>query len=100
MALDVAGDQPAHVVGRHVDPDRLVEGGDRVLRVRFPDPPPSGVTVIEAKNLSKAYGKREVLKNIWLAFYPGAKKIDARTVAYESRDFMDVLKFMMFVVNG
>src|ERR1700686_1945841 len=23
--------------------------------------------------LSKAYGKREVLKNIWLAFYPGAK---------------------------
>jgi sulfate-transporting ATPase len=25
------------------------------------------------ENLSKAYGKREVLKNIWLAFYPGAK---------------------------
>src|SRR5437773_4517865 len=24
-------------------------------------------------NLSKAYAKREVLKNIWLAFYPGAK---------------------------
>src|SRR6516165_1329106 len=25
------------------------------------------------ENLSKAYAKREVLKNIWLAFYPGAK---------------------------
>src|SRR5246127_3337815 len=24
-------------------------------------------------NLTKAYAKREVLKNIWLAFYPGAK---------------------------
>ncbi len=24
-------------------------------------------------NLTKAFGKREVLKNIWLAFYPGAK---------------------------
>src|SRR5262249_55417204 len=24
-------------------------------------------------SLTKAYGKREVLKNIWLAFYPGAK---------------------------
>jgi D-amino peptidase len=33
-------------------------------------------------------------------FYPGAKKLDERTVSYESRDFMDVLKFMMFVVNG
>jgi ATP-binding cassette ChvD family protein len=25
------------------------------------------------ENLTKLYGKREVLKNIWLAFYPGAK---------------------------
>src|SRR5215470_8526905 len=25
------------------------------------------------ENLTKAYAKREVLKNIWLAFYPGAK---------------------------
>jgi sulfate-transporting ATPase len=25
------------------------------------------------ENLTKAYGKREVLANIWLAFYPGAK---------------------------
>ena len=24
-------------------------------------------------NLSKAYAKREVLKNIWLAFYPGRR---------------------------
>jgi ATP-binding cassette ChvD family protein len=29
--------------------------------------------VYTIENLSKAYNKREVLKNIWLAFYPGAK---------------------------
>ena len=29
------------------------------------------IFTIEA--LTKTYGKREVLKNIWLAFYPGAK---------------------------
>src|SRR5438876_11807299 len=29
--------------------------------------------IFTIENLSKAYGKREVLKNIWLAFYPGAK---------------------------
>jgi ATP-binding cassette ChvD family protein len=29
--------------------------------------------IFTIENLSKAYGKREVLTNIWLAFYPGAK---------------------------
>ena len=29
--------------------------------------------IFTIESLSKAYGKREVLKNIWLAFYPGAK---------------------------
>ena len=29
--------------------------------------------IFSIERLSKAYGKREVLKNIWLAFYPGAK---------------------------
>src|SRR5436189_6414564 len=29
--------------------------------------------IFTIENLSKAYGKKEVLKNIWLAFYPGAK---------------------------
>ena len=33
--------------------------------------PPQYIFTIE--NLSKAYGKKEVLSNIWLAFYPGAK---------------------------
>ena len=33
--------------------------------------PPQYIFTIE--NLSKAYGKKEVLKNIWLSFYPGAK---------------------------
>src|ERR1700720_4663184 len=29
--------------------------------------------IFTIERLSKAYGKREVLKNIWLAFFPGAK---------------------------
>jgi energy-dependent translational throttle protein EttA len=29
--------------------------------------------IFTIENISKAYAKREVLKNIWLAFYPGAK---------------------------
>src|SRR3954452_21038114 len=29
--------------------------------------------IFTIENLSKVYNKREVLKNIWLAFYPGAK---------------------------
>ncbi|WP_435010988.1 energy-dependent translational throttle protein EttA [Tundrisphaera lichenicola] len=33
--------------------------------------PPQYIFTIE--NLSKAIGKREILKNIWLSFYPGAK---------------------------
>src|SRR5437867_11743039 len=29
--------------------------------------------IFTIEGLTKAYGKKEVLKNIWLAFYPGAK---------------------------
>src|SRR5215210_176705 len=29
--------------------------------------------IFTIENLSKAYAKKEVLKNIWLAFFPGAK---------------------------
>src|SRR4051812_9299793 len=33
--------------------------------------PPQYIFTIE--NLAKAYAKKDVLKNIWLSFYPGAK---------------------------
>src|SRR5438309_11631833 len=33
--------------------------------------PPQYIFTIE--NLSKAYGKKDVLRDIWLSFYPGAK---------------------------
>src|SRR5438270_9137819 len=33
--------------------------------------PPQYIFTIE--NLAKAYGKKDVLKGIWLSFYPGAK---------------------------
>src|SRR5215210_7851648 len=55
--------------------------------------------IFTIENLSKAYGKREVLKNIWLAFYPGAKigvlggngsgkSTLLRIMALEDRDFL------------
>jgi energy-dependent translational throttle protein EttA len=51
------------------------------------------------ENLTKVYGKREVLKNIWLAFYPGAKigvigsngagkSSLLRVMAQEDKDFL------------
>src|SRR5438128_2323539 len=55
--------------------------------------------IFTIEHLSKAYGKREVLKNIWLAFYPGAKigvigsngagkSTLLRVMALEERDFL------------
>src|SRR5437868_8154268 len=55
--------------------------------------------IFTIENLSKAYGKREVLKNIWLAFYPGAKigvigsngagkSTLLRVMALEEKDFI------------
>ncbi len=55
--------------------------------------------IFTIESLSKAYGKREVLKNIWLAFYPGAKigvignngsgkSTLLRVMALEEKDFM------------
>ena len=41
-----------------------VKAGDRAMRVRFPDPPSSGVTVIEVTGLSKAYGGPPVFQNV------------------------------------
>src|SRR5574341_404443 len=55
--------------------------------------------IFTIENLNKAYGKREVLKNIWLAFFPGAKigvigsngsgkSTLLRIMALEERDFL------------
>ena len=38
--------------------------GDRALRVRFPDPPPCGATVVTATSLSKAYGGPPVFEDV------------------------------------
>src|SRR6478672_2425769 len=37
---------------------------DRTLRVRFPDPPPAGVTVLTTEGLSKAYGGPPVFEDV------------------------------------
>ena len=48
-----------------LEAQRVVVGpGDRSLRVRFPDPPSSGVTVIEAAGLSKGYGGPPVFEDV------------------------------------
>jgi ATP-binding cassette ChvD family protein len=55
--------------------------------------------IFTIENLIKAYGKREVLKNIWLAFFPGAKigvigsngagkSTLLRVMAVEEKDFL------------
>jgi ATP-binding cassette ChvD family protein len=55
--------------------------------------------IFTIEGLTKAYGKREVLKNIWLAFYPGAKigvigsngagkSTLLRVMALEEKDFI------------
>ena len=55
--------------------------------------------IFTIENLIKAYGKKEVLKNIWLAFYPGAKigvigsngagkSTLLRVMALEEKDFI------------
>ncbi len=55
--------------------------------------------IFTIEGLGKAYGKREVLKNIWLAFYPGAKigvigsngagkSTLLRIMALEDKDFL------------
>jgi ATPase subunit of ABC transporter with duplicated ATPase domains len=41
-----------------------VAKGDRTLRVKFPDPPASGTTVITAHRLAKAYGGPPVFENV------------------------------------
>lgn len=38
--------------------------GDRQLRVRFPDPPPCGATVIRAEHMSKAYGGPPIFEDV------------------------------------
>ena len=41
-----------------------VSKGDRTLRVKFPDPPSSGTTVITAHRMTKAYGGPPVFENV------------------------------------
>ena len=41
-----------------------IHKSDRTLRVKFPDPPASGITVITANGLSKAYGGPPVFEDV------------------------------------
>ena len=42
-----------------------VGNGDKIMKVRFPEPPPTGVTVITASGLSKGYGSgRPVFEDV------------------------------------
>ena len=37
---------------------------EAIIHFKFPQPPPSGRTVVEAENLSKSYGPKQVLKGV------------------------------------
>jgi ATPase subunit of ABC transporter with duplicated ATPase domains len=58
----------AHSIEKRInrlDADRVdAPRKGRVLQVKFPDPPPSGVTVINATGLSKAYGGPSVFEDV------------------------------------
>jgi ATP-binding cassette subfamily F protein 3 len=56
-----------------VDRIEIEEEDTRHLNIRFPDAPRSGKLVAEIRNLSKSYGKLEVLKNIDLTIEQGEK---------------------------
>jgi ATP-binding cassette ChvD family protein len=67
--------------------------------------------IFTIENLTKAYGKREVLKNIWLSFYPGAKigvigsngagkSSILRIMAGEDRDFLGTVRPLPNITIG
>ncbi len=60
---------------------RLLEGldavrrSDRVAKIRFPDPAPSGKTPLTARELSKSYGSLEVFTDVDLAIDRGSRVV-------------------------
>src|SRR5216683_2329645 len=67
--------------------------------------------IFTIERLSKAYGKREVLKNIWLAFFPGAKigvigsngagkSSLLRVMALEDKDFLGTVRAASGITIG
>jgi ATPase subunit of ABC transporter with duplicated ATPase domains len=61
--------------------ERLLEGleetrrADRVAKLRFPDPVPSGRTPLAARGLSKSYGSLEVFTDVDLAVDRGSRVV-------------------------
>jgi ATPase subunit of ABC transporter with duplicated ATPase domains len=61
--------------------ERLLEGleeerrGDRVARIRFPDPAPCGRVPLTAAELSKSYGSLEVFTDVDLAIDRGSRVV-------------------------
>ncbi|MDT7581332.1 MAG: hypothetical protein QOK35_2596 [Pseudonocardiales bacterium] len=55
-----------------LEPERR---GDKVARIRFPNPAPCGRTPLTAEGLSKAYGSLEVFTGVDLAVDRGAKVV-------------------------
>jgi sulfate-transporting ATPase len=67
--------------------------------------------IFTIENLTKAYSKREVLKNIWLAFFPGAKigvigsngagkSSLLRVMALEDKDFLGTVRAANGIIIG
>jgi len=61
--------------------ERLLDGlaeerqGDRVAKLRFPEPAPCGKTPLTATGLSKSYGSLEVFTDVDLAFDRGSRVV-------------------------
>src|SRR4029079_9874364 len=52
-----------------------VRRSDRVAKLRFPDPAPSGKTPLTASGLSKSYGSLEVFTDVDLAIDRGSRAV-------------------------
>lgn len=55
-----------------IDTIELIEN-EKIIDIKFPDPPRSGSVPIELRNISKSYGELSVLKNINLQIERGEK---------------------------
>ena len=61
--------------------DKLMDGvqgvrkGDKVAKLRFPDPAPSGRTPLSAEGLSKSYGSLEIFTGVDLAIDRGSRVV-------------------------
>ncbi len=70
---------------------RIFEGVETALQAGIPEV----IALPEKFNVEVGY--KEHSECYMRSFYPGAKRKDSRTIAYETKDFYEVMRFLQFV---